>query len=59
MLTVPYDNVLVELEEGPLFISNPAGFANQELIPNQAVAVTFIDCEDDAGTFKLPVFSQA
>lgn len=59
MLSVPYDNILVELEEGPLFISNPMGFSNHEITPNLAVRVTFIDCEDTAGAFKLPVFARA
>lgn len=55
-LTVPWDTILVELEEGPLMISNPAGFVPRDMAPNAAVTVGFVDCEDDAGPFCLPVF---
>lgn len=57
-IEVPWDAILVELDEGPLFISNPAGFTNEELTPNAPVAVAFVDCEDDAGSFRLPVFEK-
>jgi len=57
-LPVPWDTILVELDEGPLFISNPAGFTTEGLAPNTPVRVTFIDCEDDAGGFRLPVFER-
>lgn len=55
---LPYDTIVVELDEGPLFISNPAGFTNDEAELDMAVSVAFIDCEDDAGPFRLPVFSR-
>jgi uncharacterized protein len=58
-LEVPWDTILVELDEGPLFISNPSGFSNDEVAPAMPVRVTFIDCEDDAGPFRLPVFVRA
>ena len=58
-LPIPWDAVLVELEEGPLFISNPKGFTWQATTPNMPVKVAFIDCEDKAGAFKLPVFEKA
>ena len=54
----PYDCILVELEEGVLFLSNPLGFAFEEITLGMAVGVQFIDCEDDAGAFKLPVFAR-
>jgi hypothetical protein len=56
---VPWDAILVELEEGPLFISNPAGFGVEDIEANMAVRVAFIDCVDDAGPFRLPVFEKA
>ena len=31
MLPVPYDTILVELAEGPLFISNPSGFGREDI----------------------------
>lgn len=59
MLPVPYDTILVELAEGPLFISNPSGFGREELAFEMPVSLTFLDCEDTAGAFKLPVFAKA
>lgn len=57
-LDVPWDTILVELEEGPLFISNPLGFGNDEAVQGMSVRVAFVDCEDDAGPFRLPVFAK-
>jgi uncharacterized protein len=59
LLPVPYDTILVELEEGALFLSNPKGFACQDLAPHMPVKVAFVDAEDSAGEFKLPVFERA
>src|SRR5262245_45888419 len=56
---LPWDVVLVELDEGPLFLSNPQGFAADDIEPRLPVTVTFLDCEDAAGPFKLPVFERA
>lgn len=58
MLPVPYDTILVELEEGPLFISNPKGFGREELSPGMPVKLVFIDAEDTAGPYRLPVFER-
>lgn len=58
LLPVPYDTILVELEEGPLFISNPHGFGWRDLAPDMPVRVTFIEAEDSAGSFRLPVFER-
>lgn len=58
-LDVPWDTILVELDEGPLFISNPSGFTNRDVEQGLRVRVAFVDCEDDAGRFRLPVFEQA
>ncbi|MBO0729227.1 MAG: OB-fold domain-containing protein [Acidimicrobiaceae bacterium] len=58
-LDVPWDTILVELDEGPLFISNPSGFTNGDVEQGLPVRVAFVDCEDDAGRFRLPVFEQA
>ena len=54
---VPYDVIVVELEEGALFISNPDGFSVDQLTQNDPVAVTFLEVEDDAGPFVLPAFT--
>ncbi len=58
-LDVPWDAILVELEEGPLFVSNPSGFTNDRVACGMRVRVAFVDCEDDAGPFRLPVFEEA
>jgi uncharacterized protein len=55
-LPTPWDVILVELEEGPLFVANPRGFGAADVRAQMLVRVTFIDCEDDAGAFRLPVF---
>jgi uncharacterized protein len=59
MMPVPYDTIMVELDEGPIFMSNPADFAYDDIAFNMPVTVTFIDAEDSAGEFKLPVFRKA
>jgi uncharacterized OB-fold protein len=59
MLPVPYDTIMVELAEGPIFMSNPADFTYDEISFEMPVEVTFIDAEDGAGAFKLPVFRKA
>ncbi|OHV48343.1 hypothetical protein BCD48_15225 [Pseudofrankia sp. BMG5.36] len=55
-IPLPWDTILVELDEGPLFVSNPVGFTRDEMTPAMPVEVEFIECEDDAGAFRLPVF---
>lgn len=56
VLPIPWTAILVELEEGPLFISNPLDLDEQEIRFDMAVTLAFIDCEDRAGCFSLPVF---
>lgn len=56
---MPWRTILVELEEGPLMISNPNWAELTEVNLNMAVCVNFLDCEDSAGPFKLPVFDLA
>jgi uncharacterized OB-fold protein len=59
LFPLPHDCILVALEEGPLFVSNPKGFAFDAITPDMPVKLAFVDCEDSAGTFKLPVFEKA
>lgn len=59
MLSIPWDTILVELEEGPLFISNPLGYTWKDLTIGMPVEVAFIECEDSGGSYKLPVFAPA
>ena len=58
LLPLPYDAILVELEEGVLFISDPQGFGWREIEPQMPVKLGFLDCEDSAGPFRLPVFER-
>lgn len=57
LLPLPWDTILVELEEGPLFLSNPQNIA--EIHAGLAVQLAFIPCEDTAGSYSLPVFCPA
>ena len=58
LIAVPYDTILVRLEEGPLFISNPQRLDPAAMRPDLPLKVTFVDAEDHAGRFRLPVFTQ-
>lgn len=53
---MPWTSILVELEEGPLFLSEPQGFGAEAIAFGMPVAVAFLDCQDSAGGFALPVF---
>jgi uncharacterized OB-fold protein len=56
---LPWTTILVELAEGPYFISNPGNFANDAIEFGMPVEVAFLRCEDDEGPFNLPVFNSA
>lgn len=58
LLPIPWDTILVELAEGPLFISNPQDFTAADIYLNMSVKLTFLECEDEAGRFRLPVFER-
>lgn len=55
---IPHDTILVQLEEGPLFVSNPDGFTREDIAIGMPVVVRFIDAEDSAGPFRLPLFAK-
>lgn len=55
---IPWDTILVELEEGPLFLSNPIDFTWREIRIGMPVLLAFIECEDSQGEFRLPVFQR-
>jgi uncharacterized protein len=59
MLPVPYDSILVELEEGALFVCDPADFGGEDISYEIPVTESFLPCADGAGPFRLPVFSKA
>lgn len=56
LFPLPWDTILVELDEGPFFISNPANFTLDEVEYGMPVTVSFVPCEDAHGAFSLPVF---
>jgi uncharacterized protein len=58
-LPVPWETILVELDEGPLFVSNPHGFGWRDSEADMRVKLAFIDGADSAGPFRLPVFERA
>lgn len=58
ILPMPWDTILVELEEGVMFLSNPKGFTCREIAVGMAVKLAFIEAEDANGRFSLPVFER-
>jgi hypothetical protein len=56
LFPLPWACILLELDEGPLFVSNLVSPEAGEPCLDMPVRVTFLDCEDDAGSFKLPLF---
>jgi len=56
---MPWTNILVELEEGPWFLSEPGDFEVDAIAFGMSVEVSFIRCEDGKGAFNLPVFNRA
>ena len=55
LLPIPWETILVELEEGPLFISNPKGFTWQDIDVNMPVKLAFVR---RFGPFSLPIFER-
>lgn len=58
VLPIPWDTILIELDEGVLFLSNPQGFTWRETEIGMPVQLAFIECEDSTGPFSLPVFAK-
>jgi uncharacterized OB-fold protein len=59
VLDTPYTTILVELEDGPLFVANPVGFGEADMAPGLALELRFVPARDQAGDFDLPVFALA
>jgi len=55
---IPYETILVELEEGPLFISNPVGLTWGDMEMGIPMKLAFLSCRDSHGLFQLPVFER-
>jgi uncharacterized protein len=58
VMATPYDAILVELAEGPLFVSNPKGFCASDTPTGAPVKIAFLPCQDSGGHFLLPVFEK-
>ena len=58
-LPPPVHVILVELEEGPLFISNPVDIPIDQLKEGERVKLNWLDSEDKIGQFSLPQFVRA
>lgn len=54
----PWLVILVELDEGPLFLSNPSEFDSESVQEGARVRVRFIDASDGEGPYRLPVFER-
>jgi uncharacterized OB-fold protein len=52
------DTIVVELEEGPYFVSNPKGFSWPETKVGMPVRLAFVECEDAGGSYQSPVFER-
>jgi uncharacterized OB-fold protein len=50
---VPYNAIVVELDEGPFMVSNLVDYEQADLAVGRAVEVTFTDVDDE---FTLPQF---
>jgi uncharacterized OB-fold protein len=59
IMPIPYDTILVELDDGALFLSNPKSLTRQEIAVDMPLKLAFLDCRDTAGPFRLPVFEPA
>ncbi len=55
-MPMPYWNIVVELDEGPIFISNPSQLDQSDFVAGLPLRVSFQQCEDEHGPFRLPVF---
>ncbi len=54
----PWQCILVELDEGPSFVTNPRdqNVPEAELKSGTRVKGTFVDAEDSVGPFKMPLW---
>ena len=50
---------MVELDEGPLVISNPVDCSADELRDGLRMALAWVDAHDRFGDYHLPVFRPA
>ena len=56
---VPHTAIMVELDEGPLFISTPVDLEHGGLVDGMRLRLDWLDAEDRFGEYQLPVFRPA
>ncbi len=59
VLPLPWPVIVVALEDGPFFLSNPHGFEAAPESIGLPVRLKFRACRDSAGDFALPLFEPA
>ena len=52
----PHTSIVLELDEGPLFVSYPVGVDAASLREGMALSLQWTDGEDKFGAYNLPVF---
>jgi uncharacterized protein len=52
----PHTSIVLELEEGPLFVSYPVGLDVASLREGMVLSLQWTDGEDKFGAYNLPVF---
>jgi hypothetical protein len=55
----PHTTVVLELDEGPLFVSYPVGIEPSQLAEGMRLELRWEDAEDKFGEYNLPVFGPA
>lgn len=55
----PHTVIMVELDEGPLFVTQPFEIEADELRDGLAMELAWLDGEDRFGEYQLPVFRPA
>ena len=55
----PHTVIVIELDEGPLFVSYPVDIAVSDLREGMVLSLRWTDGEDKFGTYNLPVFGPA
>ncbi len=54
-----HTSIVLELDEGPLFISYPVGIEASQLAEGMSLSLQWVDGEDRFGEYNLPVFGPA
>lgn len=55
----PHTSIVLELDEGPLFVSYPVGIAVNQLREGMVLSLRWTDGADKYGDYNLPVFGPA